>query len=435
MCLLTVLSFVSPAGGPGFDSIARKVAAETIAAVLGFARPETCLALTGDSVLSAFAEEQGIRTAVVPGGLGESLFDLPRDARLLLRDFAKITGGEETAVLFVNPYNPLLTPQRLRSAVRAFRKAPDAPLVSVGTCRNHPCQFQRHLRLVEVDALHLLDPIWSSGPEIAASGADRLLASQPFSANRLERQLFQALPGVLVSCLDGRPLSAPEDGLAVLFQSDGLARLVFDPGQQAKGLPEYIGAWRDTFRLVGMLGHLRHAGALFEDTGTGERHMLFTQEFPVQPGFLLRLIPFSACDTFWDQTVDLPMAGLDRCCPLPCKPPPDTVGYIVCVLDTAQGGGEFEMLEVFAPPLASWTFRDNRLYNQETGCEIHGRQAFPEVVRPDGSLVVMPLALALEGNWSLENARAYPLPDEESLIVTDQIDYLRLLARRQANAS
>lgn len=434
MRLLTVLPLVAPAGGPGFDPIARTVATETIAAVLGFARPETCLALTGDPALAILAKDQGIRTAVVPGGLGESLFDLPRDARRQLRDFAKTAGDEETAVLFVNPFNPLLTPRRLRLAVKAFLEAPNAPLVSVRACRNHPCQFQRHLRLADLDALHLLDPAWSPGPGIEARGADRLLASRPFSPHRFERHLFQALPGALASCLDGRPLSALEDGLACLFESDGLARLVFDPDPRVKGLPERLGERRDTFRPVGMLGHLRRTAALFEETGTGERHMFFTREFPVQPAFLLRLIPFSARDTFWDHTVDLPVTRLDRSCPLPGNPLPDAVGYIACVLETTQGG-EYEMQELFTPPLAPWTFRDNRLYNLEKGCEIHGRQAFPEVVRPDGSLAVMPLALALEGHWSLENARAYPLPDEESLIVTDRTDYLRLLARRQANAS
>ncbi len=435
MRFLTVLPFAAHTGGPDFAPIAQAVSAEAITAVLGFASPETCLALTDDPALAALAGERGIETLPVSAGLGGNLLGLPPEARARLSDFAKTGKTDETAVLLVNPFNPQLTAQRLKAATKAFLKAPQGPLVSVRACRNHPCQFQRYLRLVDIDTLHLLDPAWLPSPEIKANGADCLLASLPFSPNAVERTFFPTQPGQLASCLDGRPLSHPEDGLAIMHQSDGLARLVFAPQQQIQCPPDHHGPRHDGFRLAGMLGHLRHTAALFEDAGAGERHIFLTRNFPLQPEFLLRLIPFTTQDTLWAQAVDVPVARLDRSCRLPENPPPGTVGYVVCVLDTGQHGGEAELMEVFTPPLARWDFRNSRPYNLEKGCEITGRQVFPEVVRPDGSLVVLPLAMAMEGDWALENARAYLLPDEESLIVTDEMDYLRLLARRQANAT
>jgi len=435
MRILTVLPFAAHAGGPGFDPIAEAVAAETIATVLAFAKPETCLALADNAALATLAEGQGLRTLTVAGGLGANLFELPPEAGRQLRAFAKADENEETAILFVNPFNPLLTPQRLASAVAAFLKAPDTPLVSVKDCRDHPCQFQRYLRHADIDALHLLDHAWSPGPEPHTSGAERLLASRPFSPHRLERHFFPVPPGTLVSYRDGHPLDSPEDGLAVLFQPDGLARLVFEPAPQVQNLPTPPNARPRALRLAGMFGHLRHTSALFEDVGTGQRWLFFTAQSPVRPSFLLRLIPFSIREAFWDQAVDLVVPHLDLCGPMPEVSQSDIVGYIVCVFGAAQGGGEADMPEVFAPPTAPWVFRNNRPYNSESGCAITGRQAFPRVVHPDGSLLVLPLNMATEGNWSVENAQAYPLPDEESLIVADQLDYLRLLARRQANAS
>lgn len=345
MRFLTVLPFAACAGGPGFAPLARAVSAETLTAVLGFASPATCLALVDDPDLAAQAEARGIRTLPASIRPGDNPLELSQEARAGLADFVKAARSAETAVMLVNPFNPQISTQRLKAAATVYLKAPSTPLFSVRPCRNHPCQFQRYLNIIDFDTLYLLDPEWAPpSPEARTGGTVRLHASQPFALTPTEQPFLPSGQGELASCRDGRSLSTPEDGLAIMRQANGLVRLIFAPDQQIAGLRERQEAQGSAFRLAGMFGHLRHDAALFHDARTGERRIFFAGTFPFQPGTLLRIFPFSAQGTLWQQAVEIPVPRSGSSCLL-SEDPPDTLGYIVCVLDAGQNGKGAETME------------------------------------------------------------------------------------------
>jgi len=422
---LTVIALSAPKDAALPQGQAEELATLALDAVLAWTSPERCLALSGSRELANLALGRGIAVVAEPAPREFRFFDLSRSARLALGELAAKNGPAE-AVVFVNPYNPLLRADLLRRFAASFLKDPGSPLVSVKHCRDHPCQLIRYWSLAEVDILYLLDPDFRFENAQGRASAGVMVASKPFTPHRSE----QYLPG---GQFPGRPGGAPgqprldgPDEPVCQTAADGTLRLIFrlDPPAPGQGNPETDG------RIAGVFGDQRNRAALIERTAAGEKRLYFKPDSAVRPGFNLRLIPFGLTQTHWDRIIEIEAATMETETPLSAPLPEDAVGCIACFLQESTDG-RYDFQEMFQPAAATWCMRKGDLFNLETGRAIHGRQAFPAVYRIDGGLAACALQTVLAGEASAQNARAFLLGDEESIVVADRIGYLRSLARRQ----
>ena len=412
-------------------STAKDIITQSLAAVLDVVEPHTCLALSNSADLADLFAERGIHCALTSEAARAELFCLPTDLRQETTDFAARLGEDCGAVFFVNPFNPLLPPASLRQAMQTFLHHPSRMLVSVRDCRDHPCQFQRLLRLADLDVIHLLDPAKPDPASCAVQAEGACAVSLPFGSHRMEKHLFRSRYATHSPSHNGRVQAWDADAQTMIFDGESTMRLSVRLDQEITGLPAARGEASGSFRLTGFFGHLRRHAALFERCADGTRHLFFRPGFPHQEGCLLRLIPFTANATCWDQTQDILVTRLNTPYLLNKNSAQDICGYIVCVL-TFSANGEYDFSESFSPLGAPWCVRNGKLYNLEGRRYIHGRQAFPAIVEPDGSLCIVPLHMLRQQTLDINNAWAFRLAEDKSHVVSSQADYLRMLSKQQA---
>lgn len=438
MRIITVIPLPAPRADQLSGTLARDLAAQTLDTALGWAGAGSVVAVSNDPGLSQLALDRGLKVVSVDQPWGPDALDLPPAAWSALRELDAGKGGG-AAVLLVHPHNPLLTPELLGRASQTFLADPARPLVSVHACRDHPCQLARYFRIADVDTLYLLDPAFDAAA-LALPGQSRDLAvSLPFAPHPQERLLFDAAYGGLVSCADGRALTELADGQACLYESATSARMVFS---RALVLAPLAGLAGVRGAPCGVFGAQRGLAALFRQDADRTLTLVLGPGFPKRAGFHLRLVPFSRESTLWDDSLDIEVGAPGQTlrlpflsAPLPASAlPPQATGCIACILEECRDGS-YDFKDIYRPPLAPWAMRGKRLVNLDTGCDIHGRQAFPMVMQPDGILAAYPLgpaAGAADQPPSLTDARAFPLDDAEAILVADAVDHLRAQARQQA---
>ncbi|MCB2214754.1 MAG: hypothetical protein KQH59_01675 [Desulfobulbaceae bacterium] len=95
---------------------------------------------------------------------------------------------------------------------------------------------------------------------------------------------------------------------------------------------------------------------------------------------------------------------------------------IICIISTLPELGEYDSVEVFSPPKATWEIRESglALFKKQDHQSINGRQQFPEAYAYDGSLCLASYFDLLRDPTLITPT---PVLMTHSGIVTDWIDY------------
>lgn len=337
--------------------------------------------------------------------------------------------------------NPLLSDAHLSSALALSRRNGGAPVFSVSPPRDHPCQCRHPFVIKSLDLFVGQDADWAC-PALAAR---RTAATQPFefpwsrcfaqrpgpsrlyvvSGDRAELTPWEALEGMeLVAAI----LEDGGETPILYWESDGLARRVLVE-EAARTWP--LGAMLPATRRPSSLSMLARREAndavsvfLAGEAEEGE-HLCVLPADQDDPTPRLTPIRRDAKEIlrlgeklFCGPAAELPTAPVGALTLIRLRPAGAVSDY-----DHPVGGAE-------TPWFTS--MKTGELVNALTGAVITGRQQFPEVYAPDGVLAYCAAKEASRMGELMASGSARCLRlENNALIVRDEVDLLRLEARRE----
>lgn len=395
-----------------------------------------------DRVFAALRQARGLERVVVAGHDAE-LLDMARDAGLsavLLAAPQPGPGGllprgalaalerlaaDGRRVLVVGCENPLLRAEDIEAFVRNAATT-DAPLLSATAPADHPCQLNRHLRLRGSGILLPLDPQAQGGPRLLTLPFRFLWAAQDargqgpaFALNPADGALFAVAdqdrarafgPLLLPEGPERARLSLPGSEameLAALHGAPGLSSVLCVGLHLTPGLPCL--AWRGqdgTPRLGFAPGAPQHPHCQLYGRGPeGERR------------------------------ASLDLSGDPPSARLPWSPGPEDGPLSYNLLEQPDADGGYDLILAYPDGHGLWRTdpTTGRRVNTATGRPIHGRQEFPDVLQPDGSLFALTLGEAKELDALLAAGRVAPfiLDARRSMRLCTPMDLLRYTVRRK----
>lgn len=391
------------------------------------------LAVGQDPGLLALAEVAGLSTVslaaqparhpagLLPAGGAEALSRLAADGR---------------RVLLVSCENPLLTPEVIDAFVRQAARA-DRPTLSVKAPVDHPCQLSQHLRMREAGVVLPLD-------RQASDGGARLL-TRPFRflwfAQQAQGQgpafVFDSTaPGSSGSALLSVPDRAalPARGPLLLRESDDRARLslCLDEAQEAAAR---LGLRPDE-ELCGLGLHLS-AGLPSVAFRAADGALGLGFAWGGGGRALCQLYGRDGQGAEHHASLDLEQALPRVAAPRELCGPDGLHGPLYySLLEYLDDDGGFDLTLPYPASHGLWSVdrASGCRINACTGRRIHGRQEFPEVFEPDGSLFALTRGEAegLEPLLFAGEVAAFVLQQTQSLRLRTEFDLLRYKAKLRA---
>lgn len=288
--------------------------------------------------------------------------------------------------------NPLLAPEMLEQGRQLLVEADGAAVLSVTQCHDHPCQMFMAYKMLDMGLIHFFDPGQSPAGRNVTLGFHFPWAEQAFTGDPEGTAFAPRVRGLGVCLEPVAGLSGDEEAV-YLREGPSEARLALRPRPPQEDMPG--------FRMVGRSyrdGGSPPLASLWLQPGT---QALSLRMLP-QPGWsgrlFLRLTPVRAGKALPPhQDFDLDLTGTEGsvALPLPASlwpdiPRPDALLY--SVLAVSQNAS-CDFSEYFEAVDGLWTHEASTkcVRNCATGQEITGRQGFPLVVSPDGSLAFVSL--------------------------------------------
>lgn len=417
-------------------------------AAVGAARTlDRVLAVGHDPALLALAENAGLPAVLLaapkplhakgllPSGGAEALASL---------------GVEDRRTLLVSCANPLLTGQVIDAFVRRAEEE-NRPLLSAIAPLDHPCQLSQHLRMREAGVLLPLEP---------KADDDGRRSTKPFrflwtaQQTRGDGPLFtldaSSDQGLLLSVPD----CAPKPGFGPLLrrESEDSARLSVSGGELAQFLAPFglaprmalaDGALVDGALADGALddGAITHVGlhltpgvacAVFHGAEGGQRL-----------GFAAGAQQRQLCQLYATRGQNGQAAELRASLNLEGQPPSAALPWSAQELEGPVSYNLLEYLEQDGGFDLALAFPDEGhglwcvdpatscRINTASGRVIHGRQEFPEVLEPDGSLFALTRGEASQFDALLHagETTAFVLERSQSLVLNTRFDMLRYQAK------
>lgn len=399
-------------------------AATTLDRVLAVGHDAGLLGLAEDAGISAVllaAPQPLCAGGVLPTGGAEALGRL---------------GAEDRRTLLVSCANPLLTGQVIDEFVRQAEAA-GRPTTSVVSPLDHPCQLSQHLRMLDAGVLLPLDP--------QACGGERLL-TKPFRFLWAAQQTHGQGPLFVLGSAQGEPLflsvpdeaALPAQGPLMLREGEDSARLSL-PAREALELAARFGA-RSLDAVAGVGLHLSPGlpclsfraadGALclgFAAAQGGRRLcQVYAQAGPDEQA--------GQGGQDAERRASLDLTGEPPRAALPWGLGETGAVISYNLLDYLDSDGGFDLTQAF-PEAHHGLWR----VDPATGCRlncvsgrpIHGRQEFPEVLEPDGSLSALTRTEAARFDELLHagEVAAFLLERGQSLQLRTPFDLLRYRAK------
>ncbi len=337
---------------------------------------------------------------------------------------------EDSRTLLISCTNPLLTGQVIDDFVRQAEKL-QQPITSVISPLDHPCQLSQHLRMREAGVLLPLDPL--------RSDRKRLL-TKPFRFLWMVQQTRGQGPLFVLHCAQGEPLflsvpdeaALPAQGPLIIREGLDSARLSL-PVHEVLELALCFGVRSlDDIAAVGL--HL--APGLSALSFRNASHTLYL-------GFAAKRKGGRVCQVYAQGGRDGQYAELRASLELTGEPPRAILPWSLDnaatpisynLLDHLDNDGGFDMTQAF-PEVGHRLWRVDPdtgcCLNCVTGRPIHGRQEFPEVLEPDGSLSALTRAEATRFDGLLQAGKvaAFLLEQGRSLQLRTPFDLLRYKAK------
>jgi hypothetical protein len=345
--------------------------------------------------------------------------------------------AEDRRTLLVSCANPLLTGQVIDDFVRQAEAA-NRPTVSVAPPRDHPCQLSQHLRMLEAGVLLPLDRHVDAQ---ASNGGARLL-TKPFRFLWAAQQTRGHGPLFVLGSAQGEPvlLSVPDEadppatGPLLARESEDSARLSL-PWTEVRELAARFGV-RSVDDIAGVGLHLSPGLPClgFRDAD-GAASLGFAARHPGR-----RLCQVYAQDgQNGERRASLDLSGDPPRAALPWSLDEMAVPLSYNLLDYLDSDGGFDLTQAF-PEAHHGLWRTDTTtgcrVNRLSGRVIHGRQEFPEVLEPDGSLSALTRSEAARFDELLHagEAAAFLLERGQSLLLRTPFDLLRYKAKLRMEA-
>lgn len=405
-------------------------AATTLDRVLAVGHDAGLLALAENAGLSAvlLAAPQPLRSGgPLPTGGAEALDRL---------------GAEDRRTLLISCANPLLSGQIIDDFVRQA-EAVQRPMVSVVAPLDHPCQLSQHLRMLDAGVLLPLDPN-PSGPhaDVQASNDGARLLTKPFRFLWTAQQTRGQGPLFVLGCAQGESffLSVPDEaampasGPLLLRESEDSARLSL-PAGELRDLAARFGV-RSLDGVTGAGLHLSPGLPCISFRDADGVAFL---------GFAASHEGRRLCQVYaqggqnGERRASLDLSGEPPRAALPWTLDAMAAPVSYNLLDFLDSDGGFDLTQAF-PEAHHGLWR----VDPATGCRvncvsgraIHGRQEFPEVLEPDGSLSALTRTEAAHFDELLQagEVAAYVLERGQSLQLRTPFDLLRYKAKLRMEA-
>lgn len=283
--------------------------------------------------------------------------------------------------------NPLLAPEVLEQGRQLLAEAGGAAVLSVTQCHDHPCQMFMAYTMLDMGLIHFFDPGQSPAGRNVTRSFRFPWAEQAF-ADGPEGAAFAPRVRGLGVCLEPVTDLCGDEEAVYLREGPSEARLALRPRPQHEAMPG--------FRMVGRSycdGGSLPLASLWRQP---ETQALSLRMLP-QPGWsgrlFLRLTPVRGGKAMAPhQDFDLDLTGAEEgvALPLPASLWPNTSRpdvLLYSVLAVSQNAS-CDFSEYFEAVDGLWAHEAStkRVHNCATGQEITGRQGFPLIVSPDGSL-------------------------------------------------
>ena len=395
------------------------------------------LAVGNDAGLLALAQNAGIAVApptwphpalahgILPTGGAEALGRL---------------GAQDRRTLLVSCANPLLTGQLIDDFVRRAEAA-ERPMTSVAAPQDHPCQLSQHLRMLDAGVLLPLDP----GPSDLlsalqpAEGGARLL-TRPFRFLWAAQQTRGQGPLFVLDCTRGDSLflsvpdqaAMPTAGPLLVREGEANARLSL-PAHELRELAARFGV-RSLDAVTGVGLHLSPGVPCLSFRDANGAHWL---------GFAAGHGTRRLCQVYAQAgpngqnaecRASLDLTGEPHRAALPWNLGEAALPVSYNLLDYLDTDGGFDLTQAFPEAqhgLWSVDAATGCRMNCLSGRAIHGRQEFPEVLEPDGSLSALTRTEAARFDELLQagEVAAFVLERGQSLQLRAPFDLLRYKAK------
>jgi hypothetical protein len=420
--MAAIVSLVLDAGSPLTTAAAAPLLDRLFAAIRRAEGLERVLAVGLDRGLLAQAERAGLipvplsapmplrRSGLLPAGGAEALEHAAEGRRALL----------------VSCANPMLTAEVVEDFLRRAEEA-DRPCMSVVAPVDHPCQLNQLLRMREAGVVLPLEGLRDGGARVLTEPFRFLWAARevhgrgPLYIPRCSsgETVFHELPGTAATRVEG-PL--------LLRESPDRARLSL-PVDEVLDAGRPFGV-RDCSEVLGLGLHLFPGlPCLAFRGGDGGARLGFTARRDERAVCLLFARAADGAERA--ASGDLEGGALRLDASWDFRSP---VSY--SLLRSLDRDGEFDLEAPFPEDHGLWRVDSatSCRINCRTGRVIHGRQEFPEVFEPDGSLFALTATEAVRFENLLEEGRvaAFELNRNCSLHVRTDFDLLRCTAKLRA---
>jgi len=355
--------------------------------------------------------DSGWRLARVNPQDMERAHGIPGLSQALLAAQAMAANSDQ-AILVLNPANPLLDAALVRQAARAFEACGAPAMVSTRPMRDHPVQWRVYAEQLGAGMVHFLE---------GGAGNGGVRSTRPFAFDW---------------SLEVRPPAVGESAVAEYVLLQRRWRPASDSGESE---PVQVRVAEAAARLL-VPSRVAGLGPEGYDAGGGEVWIEISGQDDDRPlasvvgaegddrPLLLRGAPFDEQGLDLESAFEVRFRAQDGPARLPLSINKAT-GFVYQLMTVVEDG-TYDAELPFCPPHAPWVLAPNgrdRL-DAETGLVIGGRQQFPAVLEADGALFATRAGLAGGGWRDPVRLASFELEDRQSMIIANEVDYLRYLA-------
>jgi CMP-N-acetylneuraminic acid synthetase len=379
---------------------------------------------------------------IVPPGTYESLEYLSSSMNLYVKD-----------LLVLNFRNPLVKSDLIDKAINQFHNSKSPILLSVRKSIDHPCQLSTYYKAIDVGFIHLFDDdkimdLYLNDLEAyfplknhkKQNNGKKIYLSKPFYFNWEGRGIHRpntSVPYVSVSSdsdINYVPLESYNGYLSEMpsclwiYHSQNMARVLFNMNnfwQRLRGK-------KNTFRYFSFIGASIPTlsippALLYRDPKEETLYLSFFSSNYISTPVLLRVIPVKLSGLVEEMAIEVHGQSISD--PFLLKLDEENICGLFYSLLQVTEDDFYDLEEHLHPALELWEFdkASGMKVNLQTKNEIIGRQDFPEVFEPEGTLIIgkKDMFLNLESHIFDGCACGFIMSNTSSIQIRNSMDMIR----------
>ncbi|CAB1064570.1 hypothetical protein D1BOALGB6SA_9366 [Olavius sp. associated proteobacterium Delta 1] len=441
--------------------------------VLNARQIENLMVFTNDNLIINLAKSLGIDSTMIKDFESQDSELLPAGTFSSLTYLREILSINLDSLMILGFRNPLLTPELIDEASAKFKHSKAPALISVKTSIDHPCQLNAYYKIADIGLIHLFDEnadispylkLLSSHTSIKSSFNQRnqppdrrgtiqrlgdcklrnlrFRLTKPFHFDWDSRDINdKGRSGLYFRTYDDYHIkyipieenpdrTSPEISPSFwIYDTGNTARVLFDldscPShkEQIKTDPNFI--------MIGAaFSDSTMSAAMLKDPTTNKHSISFNSESLSHDSYFLRAMPIGLSPSIRNGVVEIELDEISELIPFDFQEK-NACGIIYFLLQMAHND-TYDLQEPFIPNKRLWC-KDNgsgKIVNAETGKEILGRQDFPDVFEPDGTLFIMKKDLipSFDKEVLNGNADSFIMEENASIQIKSELDLLKYKA-------